>query len=264
MKLDELINISKIDFSDCFAELDSGTRLNYSFDISPSEFLSFAKSDLREGEKRGVINSLTNAKRAIDCQIDLIFKSFGYEFDQLPESLQDFCEYFCEDERSKDLPYKLKVINAFGMAPAGLVSKARTLRNKLEHFYNIPTDEEVRNAIEIAELFISATEKHLMNFWGFELTDAKHKKNVESDKLSGLYIIDKPDSDLYCLEVNYYCPYTKKRYTVDVTPDNSSYAPLMRMCISSDQDEEFRRSLIYLLKLNAHKIPQKNVNIYIK
>lgn len=261
MELDELIAITKIDFTNCFADLDCGTRLDWSFDISPLEFLSFSKSDLREGGKRGAINSLTNAKRAIDCQTDRIFKSFGYEFDDFPEYLRNFCHFFCEDDRSKDLPIKLKIINAFGMAPAGLVSDVRNLRNKMEHYYNIPSVDDVRLSIEVAELFISATEKKLIDYWEFELTDTKHRNSAENGKLSGLYITKKIQSGNF--EIRYYCPFTKDKYVVEVSSENSSYAPLMRMCISHDQEEEFRRSLIYLLKINDHKIPENKVRAYV-
>ena len=267
MELKELISLAKIDFTNCVAELDSGSRLDWKFEISPFEFLSFAKSDFRDGGKKGNINALTNSKRAIDCQIDRIFKSFGYEFDRFPEYLNTFSNYFCEDVRSNDLPIKLRIINAFGMAPAGLVSDARTLRNKMEHYYNSPDEEDVQKSLEIAELFITATEKRLIDHWDFEITDTGHRERAEKTKpsgygtLSGLYIHRNESNASF--NVGYTCPDTRKTYNSEIFSKNESYAPLMRMCINYDQDEEFRRSLIYLLRINEHKIPENQVCVHV-
>lgn len=261
MELKDLISLSKISFNDCFAELDTGTRLDWSFDISPSEFLSFSKSDFKEGGKRGAINSLANAKRAIDCQVDRVFKALGYEFNCFPSYLKEFCRYFCESKDVVRLPEKLKVINAFGMAPAGLVSSVRALRNKVEHYYNVPSIDDVKMAIEVAELFIAATERKLIDFWGFEITDKKHKDNSDKGKLSGLYITRDLYSDSF--EVRYYCPFSGNRYKAKVLPENESYAPMMRMCITHDQNEEFSKSLKYLLKVSGHQIPEHKVSVYV-
>jgi len=44
-----------------------------SFEISPKTFLDYAKRDLSEGkDERHLVNALSNVKRAIDCQIELI------------------------------------------------------------------------------------------------------------------------------------------------------------------------------------------------
>ncbi len=262
MTLAELIGITHLDFTNCFVEQDCGTRLGWDFGLSPQELILFAKADLAQKDKRGAVNSLTNAKRAIDCQIDRIFKSFGYEFDEPPEHLNNFCDYFCDSSCPPDALAKLRVVNAFGMAPGGLVSHARSTRHKLEHYYETPTEDDVRKAIETAELFVAATEKKLIDFWTFELTDEEHRNAADDGKLSGLYVTQcsHNESDF---DIRYYCPFTKKRYEAIVPTDNPSHAALLRMCISLDQAEEFTRSLAYLLKLNEHPMPSNKINLKI-
>jgi len=263
MELSELILESKIDFTNCLVEKSGGTRLESAFDVSPLEFVSFSKADLREGGKRGVINAATNAKRAIDCQVDKVFKCFGYQFDDFPNYLKDFCEYFCECSNEDGLHMKLKVINAFGMAPAGLVSEVRLLRNKLEHYYSVPTVAEVRKAIEISELFVTATEKKLLDYWDFELTDYKRRVDSKLDgRMSGLSISKRGNSGPFTVKNCH--PSGEGNSFVDVDIENESYPVLMRMCISLDQEEEVRRSLLYLLKINNHRIPEEKVNVSIE
>ena len=57
------------------------------------------------------------------------------------------------------------------IAPSFLGSKIRLLRNKLEHEYAIPKKKEIKEAVEIAELFINATENvlcsNICNCFGF-------------------------------------------------------------------------------------------------
>lgn len=44
-----------------------------------------------------------------------------------------------------------------------MISEIRTVRNKLEHEYILPSQEKARECIELAELFIDATQNKLFN-----------------------------------------------------------------------------------------------------
>ncbi len=50
--------------------------------ITPKDFLMFAEEDFIGETTRGMVDSLSNAKRAIDSQIDSILSCFGYDFNQ--------------------------------------------------------------------------------------------------------------------------------------------------------------------------------------
>jgi hypothetical protein len=54
------------------------SALEFPFQIEPREFLKFAEQDLITGGPHGFINALSNAKHAIDCQIEGIIFSFGF------------------------------------------------------------------------------------------------------------------------------------------------------------------------------------------
>jgi len=44
------------------------------FEISAKEFLTFAKSDFEDNDEKGLINALSNAKRAISNRMDEMIK----------------------------------------------------------------------------------------------------------------------------------------------------------------------------------------------
>lgn len=59
--------------------LDSGASFREGFfELSPNHFLRFAKSDLNLKTKRSTVNALSNAKRAIECQVDEILYVLGH------------------------------------------------------------------------------------------------------------------------------------------------------------------------------------------
>ncbi|WP_346876828.1 hypothetical protein [Clostridium sp. UBA5712] len=64
---------------------------------------------------------------------------------------------------NSELSFKLRFIQALEIAPAFLISKIRRFRNKLEHEYIISKENEAREAIEIAELFINATQNVILH-----------------------------------------------------------------------------------------------------
>src|SRR5665647_3822780 len=48
------------------------------FSLTPMQFLSFAKEDLKTSLRHKYINTLSNAKRAVDCHVDILLQAFGY------------------------------------------------------------------------------------------------------------------------------------------------------------------------------------------
>ncbi len=57
--LEELKEVP-ISFNNVKVVPDAGSRLDWKFEVNPSEYISFAKRDFREGSTRGLINSLGN------------------------------------------------------------------------------------------------------------------------------------------------------------------------------------------------------------
>jgi hypothetical protein len=108
----------------------------YSTPVTPIQYLNFAEKDLRLGGPRGLVNALTNSKRAIDCLIYNLLSSLG-----MPEPYS--------------FPARLEALHALGLLAPRIVRKIVQLRNVLEHEYYLPKVAEVEDAYDVTALFIA-------------------------------------------------------------------------------------------------------------
>lgn len=243
----EILKVSKINLTDMTLRTVSGTSLQENiFDISPKDFLRFAKEDLKEGDERGFINSITNSKRAIDSQIDETIEKLISKSDNFNPIVNDFLKYF---EFESDIPIKLRIIHSLNLAPSLLISKSRTLRNKLEHIYKKPEVKEVKEALDVAELFIGSVTGKLGMIWTeFEIVDWKDNELIfefsekkfkidykKNDKLISSYIIDSNNIEFY---------------------------GLLRLMISGNDEIEIEETFKILLKQINHPIPIENIKLW--
>lgn len=113
--------------------------------LSPRQFLKFASEDIKESiTERGLVNCLSNCKRAIDSQLDGLIDQLGY----LP---------ICRQEKWH-FPKKIEFIKGFGVIAPRILKKINKLRNKLEHEFKIPSKSNAEDALDIALLFVSYSE----------------------------------------------------------------------------------------------------------
>lgn len=118
------------------------------YDVEAREFLSFAREDLGEDSEKGRINALSNAKRAIECRIDELLTLFNF---------RSFSSRY-----GWKLPYKMQVLQTFDVPAPNILRRLITSkRNLLEHEYVRPNQQEVQDIVEIAELFLKATDAHI-------------------------------------------------------------------------------------------------------
>jgi hypothetical protein len=125
-----------------------GFRPEESLDIAPEHFLQRAEDDLALGGTAALLNCVTNAKRAIRCQIDRVLLTLGYD----PKTLK--------------IRQKLELIGILGFVRPRLLQRVDDARNLLEHDYKMPRMEEVEPAVELAILFVEATNRGLNGFEG--------------------------------------------------------------------------------------------------
>ena len=114
-------------------------------DISPEEFVAFARMDTVQEDKRGLVNAMSNAKRAIECQADFALECLTRR-------------------KGRDMPQKLERLRELGVVAPGIVRKVSRIRNYLEHEYRLPDRATVEEAVDIAELFVAACTKSLRSF----------------------------------------------------------------------------------------------------
>jgi hypothetical protein len=252
----------KLDFAKtCLIRWDSNFYES-EFDIIPKEFLRFAKADFKENNVKGFINALTNAKRAIDCQIDTVLNILGINFDKLSPAVDTFIKF--SDLSGDNLPQKLKLFSALDFAPSGLISNIRTLRNKLEHYYEKPTPKDVKDALELSELFLLAVESKLSPFQeGFVLTDTLNHDYDEKDYrhhiINGLRF--EYNSKKGCIEMQIIRNKTYSKTIKLIDQKVPEYYFLIKLLNNFNDDFELLNSLTLFLRFLKHPIPEKNIKV---
>lgn len=135
------------------------------FELTPREFLTFAKEDLKTDGLRSFVNALSNAKRAIDCQLDSLIYCYGL--------------FKTSDREKWTFPKKIDILNKIGLEIPNIVMKVNTSRVELEHKYKKPDRHIVEDWVDVAELFIKSTEAH----YGFGVKEIYAKGGNVSAKL---------------------------------------------------------------------------------
>lgn len=122
-------------------------RISSPFQIKPDDFLCYARVDLDQGDERGLVNALTNTKRAIECQIDTLLFHYGFS-------------KFVKKNRL-GFPQKTEILQNLGILTPGILDRINSKRVRLEHYYEKPDKERVEDAIDVSILFIEFTNKFM-------------------------------------------------------------------------------------------------------
>jgi hypothetical protein len=134
----EAIKLANINPAVMMAEVDSeGSRVRNTYPSEPQDFLDYAEADLQEGSSRGLVNSVSNSKRAIDLQTSILLSHI------YPSNFK--------------VKRKLDLLRDLGVAAPKIIEEIRTLRDKLDHAYERPSLEQATRAYQIASLFVDAT-----------------------------------------------------------------------------------------------------------
>lgn len=167
---DELLKLVKeldLDWTNIMIhEHDYKGEFLYTFEVTPENFLAYAKENINLKTKKGLIDGMSNAKRAIECQIDSIINFLGYDykvFDRRSsyQNTKKFINAHFAEDTVDGITDRIKLLNILDITPSFLISKIRSLRNRVEHEYIIPSFSEVKEAIEIAELFINSSMRRI-------------------------------------------------------------------------------------------------------
>jgi hypothetical protein len=143
-------------------------------------------------------------------------------------------------------------------APAEIIAKARLLRNKLEHYYKKPSDDEVSNAIELAELFILATDNKLKSLWDFSVSDVEKRSKNNGTLNNSIYVSFDYKKHLFDVRA-YIGENGKKRILVKNTDIVFYY--LLKIATSFDYEQDVKDAFMDLLEFIGHPMPKSNINI---
>jgi uncharacterized protein YutE (UPF0331/DUF86 family) len=145
MNLRTFIDSLELDWNTMLMGMGGDFTFSCEFDIAPEEFIGFARMDVVQEEKHGLVNAMSNAKRAIECQADFTLKCLS-------------------GKKGRDVPHKLELLRQLGVVAPSILRKVSSIRNYLEHEYKLPDRATVEEAVDIAELFVAACSKPLRAF----------------------------------------------------------------------------------------------------
>jgi len=226
------------------------------FNIKPKDFLRYSKLDFDCKCEQRLVNSLSNAKRAIDCQIDETLSKLGIDFEKSIQAGEMLIELFKIDN---NLPKKLQIVQALNLAPSFITSNSRNLRNKLEHEYELPTENKVKEIIDIAELFINAVEGKINILESeFIITD---EKNYSNNFNSCIKI--KFDS----VSLQFDVTFIKQREIIEsckLDQSSTSFWFFLRVMISIYDEFECEKTIRNLLKQYFPEIPDHKISLSMK
>lgn len=115
------------------------------YEICAEDFLQFAKEDSEGMNLRSQVNALGNVKRAIECRVDSL--------------LYNYCLHKKSEKEGWNFPKKVEVIQQLGIVAPDILKKINKKRNELEHRYVKPIKDYVIDAVDVTELFLTATDE---------------------------------------------------------------------------------------------------------
>lgn len=209
-----------------------GSLRVHKFDINPQDFLQRAEDDYEQGGSSALLNTITNAKRAIHCQIDQALLTLGY------------------DLKRWNLPRKVELLVQLGFVAPRILKRVTDARNVLEHEYKLPTPDQAEEALDLAVLFIEATNRHLYLFeddfviGNFdERTDVFHCKNETYFRFydqhpkhliaSGHRDITSDETFLKSVSIG----------AIKITPTDNIFKYIIRLVVAGDNETKTQRAL---------------------
>ena len=128
---------------------DGGSGSQFSgFELGPADYVQQAEADLLQEADGANLNAVSNAKRAISCQIDEILLYFGYS------------------ALRWDNRRKISTVASMGITAPRILGKLNATRNLLEHSYRRVSRSEAEDAVDVATLFVAAASPVLHLFPG--------------------------------------------------------------------------------------------------
>ena len=199
--------------------------------IKPKEYLEFAERDIQGKDLRGAVNALSNSKRAIDCQVENIIASFG-----LP--------------KKRNFPERLELIQSLGLVAPRIVRKIVQTRNLIEHGYAHVGVADAEDAVDIATLFVEATNKIFQHSYmrSLYISDQSTYIELTSEEIAQS-ILDKESASWrykealwidYCEEEKDFCITVvsgrKERSETLIKQKDPSFTKIVQFIIDHDMD----------------------------
>lgn len=115
------------------------------FELYAFDYLEFAEKRINnintETDTDELINCVANLKRAVDCQLDTFFYSCNL--------------YKTVSKQNLKFETKLNFLKDIGVFNSSSLGRLNTLRNKMEHHYEIPKINDIEVYYDLVSAFVS-------------------------------------------------------------------------------------------------------------
>ncbi|WP_340818174.1 hypothetical protein [Methanolobus sp. WCC4] len=169
--MDDVLNVDILKEFNKFGRV-WGTRpgeFESPFMVTPKEFIQYAEANLNENTPHGLLDCLSNTKRAIECQMDSLLMFLGL--------------YDIAKKKNLGFPSKAEMLNKAGIISPRILIKINKTRNLMEHSYEIPEKEKVEDSLDAAYLFVLSTEKYLsISTYAFDIENDLQEDEIENEK----------------------------------------------------------------------------------
>ena len=131
-----------------YFERDTGEFLQVetpSFELYARDYLEFAQQELDRKTVVSLINCVSHLKRAADCQIDTFFHVYNL--------------YNLFKKRNLKFEKKLYFFEAAGVFTSRSLIRFNTIRNKVEHSYEVPKINDLEVYFDLVYAFITILER---------------------------------------------------------------------------------------------------------
>lgn len=120
-------------------------------DPDPRTYLEYAEEDLGgEDCPRRRINALSNGKRALHLQIELLTDALGY--------------LHWKAKGRDGFPRRLEFLSHCGLISPRILTKINRLRNDVEHDYVDPDRGVIEDYLEVVALYLEASDRFVRSF----------------------------------------------------------------------------------------------------
>ncbi|MGG4107977.1 hypothetical protein AAXB25_29220 [Paenibacillus lautus] len=133
-------NLTDFEFSSA-----GGMSFNYpKFELNALDYLRFAEEELIESSTRSLVNCVGHLKRATDCQLDTFLNACNL--------------YELVKKKSLGVDAKLNFLSDIGVFNSRSLKRLNSIRNKMEHYYEIPKIEDIDIYYELVFALVGATQ----------------------------------------------------------------------------------------------------------
>jgi len=205
------------------------------FDVCPEEFLEQAENDYEAGGNALMLNAISNAKRAINCQIAQALVYYGFNI---------------ETGALKSEKKRRELFEDLGFLAPRILRRVADARNILEHEYRLPTSQQVEDALDLAALFIEATGRNL------DIADTEFALGNEDEQIENrdffftnqLDVVFEPEEMHFQIQGRRGIPEDARRplpvlKALIITRSDPVYTDLVRLTVAGDRPARVEHAL---------------------